>query len=127
MKNYNLICEVLSKEISQDEKDKRRRMLKRAALLGVTAGALVTAGELGLNASARASLKKAFSKPGIKQKLFGAAKGVEGTVGHDPGGVVRQIAAPMALGIGADLVVDPAITHLNQRAEDRIEKKKRVR
>lgn len=111
-------------EMHQDEKARRHRMMKRMAALGVAAGAGVTAGELMLSKGSRGELKQALNLPGWKQKIFAGAKGVEHTPGYHPGGVVKQVWKPMALGMGADLAVEPVNTAIAQKMEDRLQKKK---
>jgi hypothetical protein len=91
-----------------EEKARRIRMLKRAAIMGAVTGAGMTGVELMLHPEARSSILKAAKQQGLMKKIA--------TVG-------KQVWKPMAVGAGADLAIEPTITHANQKMEDRYQKK----
>ena len=95
--------------ITPEEQAKRKRMIKRMATLGMAAGAGVTAGELMLHPASRRLLMRAAKKPGTMTKI---------------GGIAKQVWKPMALGIGADLAIEPTNVKISQAMEDRLQKRK---
>ena len=115
MKKFNDISNILREseedlsKMTQEERDKRHRMMRRMAGLGMLAGAGVTAGELMLHKNSRAALLKAMQQ---KAKLGRKLKDVG-----------KQVWKPMALGMGADLVIEPTNTSIAQHMEDKYQER----
>ena len=115
--NYTLICTAITLNESSnpsstphtpEEQARRKRMMKRMAALGVAAGIGVTGAELWHNPEARAGLKNAVQSKGAWNKTKQVAK---------------RVWKPMAIGAGADMVIEPVNTHIAQKMEDRYQKK----
>jgi len=114
---YDIVCAAIALNEnmehetpkSPEELARRKRMMRRMAIMGTIAGAGVTAAELMSNKGSRRLLKRAANKPGTWNKV----KGIAG-----------QVWKPMAIGAGADLAIEPMNTAIAQKMEDRYQKRK---
>jgi hypothetical protein len=115
---YDIVCGAITlnenakpKHLrTPEEMARRKRMMKRMALMGAIAGAGVTAAELMAHKDSRAGLIKAAKSTGIGNKLKNIGK---------------QVWKPLAIGVGADLVVEPLNTAIAHKMEDRYQKKQK--
>jgi len=139
MDKYYQVCQILNEahilrqhHLSPEEVDRRKRMIRRMAALGMAAGAGVTAAELMLNPEARHGILAAMGNKKAAQKLIdkmakekeALASGVPKTLGQKVWGVTKRVTPPMAVGAGLDLAIEPANVHIAQGMEDRLQKKK---
>jgi len=113
-----------------EELEKRKRMIKRMAALGVATGAGISAVELMSNPEARRGILAAANRPGALANLI-KTQGEEiaqlskpRSAGQKVWDVTKRVAGPMAAGAALDLAVEPVNTMIAQRMEDRLQKKK---
>jgi len=114
---YDIVCGAIAlneshshiEPKSPEEIARRKRMMRRMAALGIVTGAGVTAAELMAHKDSRAGLVKAAKSSGVGNKLKKIGK---------------QIWKPMAIGVGADLAIEPMNTAIAQKMEDRYQKRK---